>query len=673
MAQESSERPSAFAAPGNFPTSLFASYYNDPTQTTAQVQPIITDPVLNIRYPLDLTDPDTIPDANNEDPHPVPPRASDDKILSQLISQIKAIARPETFNSPFAGNPCAQCQAALIALKAIALVVPDLGHLGTEALCNAFSLSSDCSDVFGPHDMGPLIIQMIANSNTAGYDGQAFCSKYLGMCPPPPTPELNLTGWFKSPKPDPSPSPKAPSGERLKVLHLSDFHIDPRYKTGAEAECSRGFCCRSGQVNEDAPPNTTIYPAPQFGAYLCDTPLALAAASLQAIPVLAGVEKTGFNFTIYTGDLVSHDPSNELSRAYTLYTETLVFDLFKKLLGPFPVYAALGNHDSYNSAQDAPHSLGGELGEQFSWNYDHVAHLWEHYDWLPKSSVDLARAHYGGYMVRRQDGLRVITLNTDFWYKDNIFNMTDPDVSGMLRFLTDELHDAEDAGDRVWILGHVLSGWTGSDALDNPSNLFYQIIDRFSPHVIANIYWGHTHQDHFSIFYANNGSVMNSSTAQTVSWIGPSITPLTNLNSGFRVYEVDSATFDILESYTWISDVSTYPALDKQTPGDNNNHNFNFTGPVYELEYSARELYGKFINGWGEDDPLNATWWHKVTEAMEENPALVDTFNLLQGKLAREFTTNCTSEECVEAKICYMKSGSSPLAHRCIPGFGANV
>ncbi len=70
--------------------------------------------------------------------------------------------------------------------------------------------------------------------------------------------------------------------------------------------------------------------------------------------------------------------------------------------------------------------------------------------------------------------------------------MTNPDVSGMLRFLTDELQDAEDAGDRgkrnvqsvlltiahgiclffaVWILGHVLSGWTGSDALENPSNL----------------------------------------------------------------------------------------------------------------------------------------------------------------------------------------------------------
>ena len=43
------------------------------------------------------------------------------------------------------------------------------------------------------------------------------------------------------------------------------------------------------------------------------------------------------------------------------------------------------------------------------------------------------------------------------------------------------------------------------------------------------------------IFYANNGTNISAQTALTTSWIGPSITPLTNLNSGFRVYEVDSA------------------------------------------------------------------------------------------------------------------------------------
>jgi hypothetical protein len=38
--------PSTFAPPGAFPTRLYSSYYNDPTATSAQPQPVISDPVL---------------------------------------------------------------------------------------------------------------------------------------------------------------------------------------------------------------------------------------------------------------------------------------------------------------------------------------------------------------------------------------------------------------------------------------------------------------------------------------------------------------------------------------------------------------------------------------------------------------------------------------------------
>src|SRR5882762_5591106 len=97
-------------------------------------------------------------------------------------------------------------------------------------------------------------------------------------------------------------------------------------------------------------------------------------------------------------------------------------------------------HDEYFRFQDALHSLGGELATQFSWwvgysstwtsrlieyyytefsfnsqrNYDHVSSLWQHEGWIPESAVDLARVHYGGYMVNRGDGLRVLALNADF-------------------------------------------------------------------------------------------------------------------------------------------------------------------------------------------------------------------------------------------------------------------
>ena len=306
------------------------------------------------------------------------------------------------------------------------------------------------------------------------------------------------------------------------------------------------------------------------------------------------------------------------------------------------------------------HSLPGPLGEQQSWNYDHVSALWADEDWIDSSSAEQARTHYAAYSTVNRYGLRVLTLNTDFWYRSNYLNFintTNPDNSGSLAFLISELQDAEDKGQRVWILGHVLPGWDGSNGLPNPTDLFYQIVDRYSPHVIANIFFGHTHEDEQMIYYANNGTVRNAQTAQTPGWIGPSVTPLSNLNSGFRMYEVDTGSFDIYEAYTFYADVNTFPAL-----------SFNVSGPTYKFEYSTRDTY--IPDSWPADAPLNATYWHTVTEAMEADHSLVSTFNTFEGKRSVR-SPNCTSNACAAAKICYIRSGSAALGRQCPPGFSS--
>jgi hypothetical protein len=623
------------------------------------VQPVISDSVINQVFPLSLTDPNQIPLNNTVDPHPLPPVASSATLLANAVNQIRSLTSSPIFKS----SKCALCQAILEVGKFVSLAAPDQGPEFFIEFCTIANISSTCSTTYGlSSGLGSVITQVVANADVGGLDGQALCQNFFSMCPAPATLPLNLTGWFAKPKPNPLPPPKTPSGKRVNVLHLSDFHLDPRYATGAESNCTTGLCCRENAFNSKSP-NSTLSPAPRFGAYACDTPFALALSALEAIPALTNTQDTGFAWTIYTGDLVSHDTDNQLSRSYVEYAETVLYDLFKRMLGSGPVYPALGNHDSYNQAQDAPHAIGGDLADQFSWNYDHVAGLWQNEGWLPDAAVQLSRAHYGAYMVQRTDGLRIITLNADFWYHSNYFNyinISNPDTSGMLRFVTDELQDAEDAGDRVWILGHVLSGWDGTNGMVNPTNLFYQIVDRYSPHVIANIFFGHTHEDEFSIFYSNNATVISAETALTTSWIGPSITPLTNLNSGFRVYEVDSATFEILDAHTWKTDVNSFPSLDSQIEN----------GPTFVYEYNTRETYGRNITGWGPNDPLNATWWHLVTEAMQANPSLVATFTTLQGK-GSVLTPPCVGN-CTAARICYMRSGSAPIAlANCIPGFGS--
>ncbi|KAH9996082.1 Metallo-dependent phosphatase [Russula vinacea] len=591
--------PSSYAPPGAFPTSLYNSYYNNPTATSAQPQPVVSDPVLHKIYPAGLTNPNDIPRCNDtQDPHVLPPRASDDFLLQTAISQVKWLfANPATAN-----NSCTLCTGTLQVGKFLALAAPEQGPAFALFLCQQFRLSNTCNNTYSSTTYGPVITQVLAYANVSGYDGQLLCQNFFpGSCSLPPTPPLNLDG-----------------GQRVKVLHLSDFHIDPRYATGAEANCTSGMCCRANTFNPISP-NKSLVPAPRYGWFQCDTPFSLAASVLEAIPVLAGTENTGFAWTIYTGDLVSHDPENQLSRDYVMYTEAVLYDLFKRTLGSGPVYTALGNHDS-------------RIEDIFIRNYDHVAGLWNVEQWIPQSAVAQARAHYAAYSVQRTDGLRVITLNTDLYivtmlivHSANLFNyinLSHPDTSGMLRFLTDELQDAEDNGDRVWIMGHVLSGWDGSDALEAPSNL------------LTRLYLAYSLPD---IFYANNATNISAQTALTVSWIAPSITPLTNLNSGFRVYEVDSATFDILDAHTY--------------------------------EYSTREAYGTNIP-WGANDPLNATWWHHVTEQMETNPSLVSsTFTNFQGKQSVH-TTPCNTTQCIKAKICYMRSGSSSLAvQNCQSGF----
>lgn len=658
VAQSTDIQPSTYTVPGAFPTSLYSSYYNNPTATSAQAQPVISDPVTHEIYSFSLTDPNNIPQNDTADPHPLPSPAPPSLLLAHAMTQLESIAA-----NPLLNSTCARCQAGLEVAKFIALTNPQLGPEFAVAACEHFNFSTTCAQTYGMYALGSVLTQVVANADVGGYDGQALCHNFLSLCPAPLTSPLNLTGWFAKPKPNPLPAPKTPSGKRLKVLHISDAHLDARYATHSEANCTSGLCCRANNFNHQSP-DSPLFPAPRYGTYSCDSPLALVTAALEAIPPLTGSEKTGFAWTLFTGDLVSHDPEYELSRTYVMYYETLLFNLFKKVLGSGPVYAVLGNHDSYNQAQDAPHAIGGPLADQFSWNYDHVASLWQYEDWIPESAVELARTHYAGYMVKRADGLRIITLNTNLWYRANYFsyiNMTNPDTSGMLRFLTDELQDAEDAGDRVWIMGHVLSGWDGTNGELNPTNLFYQIVDRYTPHVIANIFWGHTHEDELSIFYSNNGTNMSAETAQVVSWVGPSITPLTNLNSGFRVYEVDSVTFDVLDAYTWRSDVNSYPKLDNQTEA----------GPTYVFEYSTREAYGTNITGWGPNDPLNATWWHLVTEEMEANPSLVsDVWNTYQGKGSVR-SPSCTGE-CISARICYIRSGSSSIAlQNCPAGYGS--
>lgn len=201
---------------------------------------------------------------NDVDPHPLPPKASDKVILNAALQQLASI----TNNTVAFTGTCAQCQAALAVGKFVALAAPQYGPDIAVAICEAFKVSSSCETLWGAKATGAVITQVLAFADVAGFDGQMICENFIASsCPLPPATPLNLTGWFDKPKPAPLPAPKQSTGEKLKVLHLSDFHLDPRYMTASEADCTSGLCCRENN-HRTGSENTTVFPAPRFGAYL---------------------------------------------------------------------------------------------------------------------------------------------------------------------------------------------------------------------------------------------------------------------------------------------------------------------------------------------------------------------------------------------------------------------
>lgn len=295
-------------------------------------------------------------------------------------------------------------------------------------------------------------------------------------------------------------------------------------------------------------------------------------------------------------------------------------------------------------------------------NYKLLSSLWEGNGWVNKSTASYASTHYGGYAITIPQGLKIISINTDFWYTANIFNyynFTNPDKSGTFRFLISELEAAEAANQRVWIIGHVPPGYSAGNPLPNPTALFYSIVVRFSPATIAAVFWGHTHEDQLNIFYDYAASSLDGSVRNTtdidlesplaMSFIGPSLTPLTNYNAGWQRYQVDAETFGVLNLQTYISNISNSASFDPE--------------PEWEFEYDARETYDPEDN-WPATAPLNATFWHGVTEQMLENVPLTTTYTLFESKSSVK-TTLCTDTTCAKKKVCAIRSASGALVATC--------
>ncbi|KAI3478284.1 hypothetical protein L1887_59808 [Cichorium endivia] len=687
------QQTSAYTAPSAFPTSIFASYYDAPESMTAEPRPVVTDVARTSVFPDILANPTVLPPgpSPSEAVYPVPTGAATPDVADQVRAELT-----NTFSSSAAN--CTKCTDALKTAQKLAQQAPEQVPGMLVELCKKYNYKSaaTCEATYAPQVLGSVYAQVLsyANFSEGSTDAQYICNIVVGSstssCTLPAPREIDegfLDDWFRGQRIPPAEYNRnvgepTKNGNDLRVLHMSDIHVDPRFFVGGEAACTNGRCCRadaynatlsSGKFTQGMLPKANISEVSTYwGNFKCDTPWSLVMASLEAVTPLNGGEEV--DMTIHTGDMVVHDLAQYVSQDLVKYTHQSLYDSIRKMLGKGPVFNAIGNHDSAPSDFASQGALPDGRSDQLSWDWDNLARLWESEGWFNHKEAEQARKHYAGYSVTPRKGLRIVAINTDFWYKNNVFNMIhthDPDYSGSLRFLTDELLRAEKRNERVWIVGHVLTGWDGSNPLDNPTNLFYQIVDRFAPHVIAHIFFGHTHEDQFNLFYANNATSVAADKAKAVSFMAPSVTPGNNVNPALRIMHVNATTYEVMDYHQFYTQVPAFPQLPSSQHG-----------PVFEYLYSARDAYGNFTASnansshptpggvWPANAPLNATFWTKLTEEMHARPELVQQFTVFQGRNSPK-SPKCTDDKCVQAKICYMQSGSAPLGKKCTQGYGS--
>jgi sphingomyelin phosphodiesterase len=432
-------------------------------------------------------------------PEPITPlseQGAEASIVQEIVSIIETSYYPDQCSQCLAVSQVLQVAAISQPVSVFTNVLIQACHALPEA--RATLRSASCESHFsGVAGYGPYLAQLFSRMSLAAGDMHHLCSVHFNYCEEQ-RPVLIDEGLYFAPKPESASVAPEPSGEIINVLHLSDWHLDPRYDIGSEGNCSNYLCCRPYSVNEELSTDSRhpSIPASRFGSFLCDAPADLALSAFADMPTLFDMNELAFS--IFTGDIVSHDPDDLISRSYVSYEEEITFKVFKRMLGDrIPVYAALGNHDTLPVGFNTPHTMNPNPANTssniFQWNYDLVSSLWSGHAWLNDTEAEFARTHYGAYATTTSHGLRIISLNSDFWYKENIFNffnVTNPDPSGILKWLADELTACERRGQRAWIIAHVLSGYDGTAPMPNPTALFYSIIRRFSPATIAAVFFG---------------------------------------------------------------------------------------------------------------------------------------------------------------------------------------
>lgn len=302
-------------------------------------------------------------------------------------------------------------------------------------------------------------------------------------------------------------------------------------------------------------------------------------------------------FIVYPGDYMCHrwqhryaDTSKSWSfgrgdayddyRTFTRKTIEFVGERFQQAFPGVPMYGTFGNDDS----------LTADYGLERDGHFLHdVAATWSQQRILGDVIDDSRLADIGCYSARLPlPNHRIVSITSLFWSKSFCTRAAQYDLaqcggcncakdgrsSGdeVLAYLGTALHDAHQAGDKVWLVMHIppgLDAYTEADhggraawahqwadgRLDAYLGVIEQHVD-VDDHTASTMQFafaGHTHMDDYRLA---RRSTAKGGAPLLVHKIVPSVSPIFGNDPAFQVYDVDDASGAITDWTTYHCDGS---------------------------------------------------------------------------------------------------------------------
>ena len=341
------------------------------------------------------------------------------------------------------------------------------------------------------------------------------------------------------------------NSKNLKMLQITDLHIDLNYKVGSKAICDKPMCCR------DPPKEGDTELAGKFGYEgECDINKDLFQSFIDYAYELKP------DFIIWTGDNSPHDTWEGSQEKVIEATKVLRDMINEKFNYEIPIFPVLGNHEVYPNdlfnVTDGKKNLLLEMADMYK-NY------------LSEEAYETFKEKGYYSMLLPNTNLRIISINCFYCDSWNYYliNNNKSDAKQMLKWLEETLRSSEENNEYVYILNHF--PLNADFSLIECARRFIALYDRYE-YIIRGIFSGHTHHHDIVPVY----SYFNRTKITHLNYVSSSLTTHSHQLPSFSIFNIDSTTFQIKDYDVYIFNMNQSNILLK---------------PIWYKSYTATSLF----------------------------------------------------------------------------------